>query len=574
MEELSKREKEVATLLRQLSAGLSAYRLFPGDLDQPGFVMAARRIHIAADLVLAMGPLDAEVKSDTFIVPEGPVAPDEGIERLARACYERRVELIRVRSVPTIDELGSLYEVLSRPAEEVLAGGGADLLLRATGVVSVALGELNPQAIRAQAPLPERKLEPKDLPGIGDELTLRPEDAAALIESPLDLAESLLARFHAVVAALPQEIDSDVELYQMLRAAVATLPDDQRMMLHAVLLDRAMDDPLAERYIGTMSDTELARLVVQVANGFDRDPVEMSERLVRMRLRGEDLRELTVAVVEGRVDFGTLLAGRDEVAISAAMESSRRLAEERAEDLESRPDDGSDLMFETVGDLLSQSLLAREQQDVLALRDQFPSTAESQRLAATDAIRDYLLVDGELERLERVLAAWMQTARDGLRAGDVRVVREALDLVEVPRAAAADDVDRAKLFDLYRSQLPEPSILQELVERAKDPGGQVAVEELLEPLEEVSVTALLELLETDLEPHDRSIVIQLATDLARDHLHVVTRRMSDRRPTVVRDAVTVAYRAVGAAAVGTLDEATRHPVPDVREEAIRGLIAV
>ncbi len=574
MEELSQREKDVAQLLRQLSAGLSAFRLFPGDLGQPGFVMAARRIHIAADRVLTVGPLDAEVKSDTFVVAEGPVAPEEGIERLAHACYERRVEIVRVRSVPTIDDLGNLYDVLSRPAEEVVAAGGADPLLRATGMMSIALGELNPQAVRPQDTLQETKVEQQDLPAISEELTLPPEDVEALGESPLDLAESMFGRFHAVVAALPQEIGSNLELYQMLRASVAALPEEQRRMLQAVLLDRALDDPLAERYIGTMSDTELARLVVDVAHRFERDPVEMAQRLVRFRLRGEDLVELTNAVVEDRTESGTLLAGEDEVAISTAMASSRRRVEERAEGLELRPDEGSDLMYETVGDLLSQSLLAREQQDVLSLREQFPSTDEAQRRSATNAIRDYLLVDEDLERLERVLAAWTETAREGLRQGDVRVVRDALDLLDGPRAAAAGEPGRVKLFDLYRSQLPEPGILQTLVERAKDPGGQARVEELLGPLGGMSVTALLELLETDQEPHERTIIISLATDLARDHLDVVTARVGDRRPTVVRDAVTVAYRAGGASVLPTLDAASRHPAPDVREEAVRGLIAV
>jgi hypothetical protein len=563
----------VATLLRQLSAGLSAYRLFPGDLDQPGFAMAARRIHMAADRVLAVGPLDAEVKSDTFIVAEGPVAPDEGVARLAHACYQRRIEVMRVRSVPSIDELGSLYEVLSAPVDQVLAGGGADLLLRRAGVMSVALSELNPQAIRSQG-LEETAPEPLDLPELSDELTLPPEDVEALRESPLDFAESLFGRFQAVVAALPQEIGSNLELYRMLRASVAALPEEQRRMLQAVLLDRALDDPLAERYIGTMNDTELARLVVDVAQRFERDPLEMADRLVRMRLRGEDLIELTSAVVEGRMESGTLLAGEDEVAISAAMASSRLRVEERAQGADVQAEDASDLMFETVGDLLSQSLLAREQQDVLSLRDQFPSTDQAQRLAATEAIRDYLLVDDDLERLERVLAAWMETAREGLREGDVRVVRDALDLLEGPRAASAAEPDRAKLFDLYRSQLPEPGILETLVERAKDPGGHDRVEELLGPLEEVSVTALLELLETDQESHERAIIISLATDLARDHLDTVTARIGDRRASVARDAVTVAYRVGGTSVLSTLDQASRHAVPDVREEAVRGLIAV
>jgi HEAT repeats len=406
-----------------------------------------------------------------------------------------------------------------------------------------------------------------------DQLTIAPEDVSVMSGSSRDVAESLFGRFQSVVSALPQEIGSNLQLYRMLRTSVEALPEEQRTMLHAVLLDRALDDPLAERYIGTMSDTELARLVVDVAQRFERDPAEMAERLVAMRLRSDDLVELTSSVAAGRTDHGTLLAG-DEVEISAAASEPRSAGGGRRDGLDVESADASELMVETVGDLLGQSLLAREQEDVSALRGEFPSTDVEMRGMASQAVRDYLLVEDDLERMERVLASWMATARDGLRSGELAVVRQAVDVLEGPRAASADRPDRRVLFELYRRETPDPDLLRTLVERAKEPDGQATVEELLAPFEEISVTALLELLDDEEERHERSVIISLATDLARNHLDVVTARVNDRRVSVARDAVTVAYRAGGAAALPTLDRASRHPSPDVREEAVRGLISV
>jgi HEAT repeat protein len=70
------------------------------------------------------------------------------------------------------------------------------------------------------------------------------------------------------------------------------------------------------------------------------------------------------------------------------------------------------------------------------------------------------------------------------------------------------------------------------------------------------------------------VVITLATELASGHLDIVTQRMNDQRALVVRDAVAVAYRAFGAESLSILEMAARHPSPEVRQEAVRGLIVV
>ena len=75
----TKREHEVAQLLRQLSIGLSAYRLFPDNLEQPGFVAASRRI-VAAPSPPA--PARTKIRTSSrnigLIVARDPLRTAEG----------------------------------------------------------------------------------------------------------------------------------------------------------------------------------------------------------------------------------------------------------------------------------------------------------------------------------------------------------------------------------------------------------------------------------------------------------------------------------------------------------------
>src|SRR5438093_6530705 len=62
----AERERTVVNLLRQLCSGLSAYRLFPGDLRQPAFVQAVQRIRDATETSLTDGTFEAEVNGSRF----------------------------------------------------------------------------------------------------------------------------------------------------------------------------------------------------------------------------------------------------------------------------------------------------------------------------------------------------------------------------------------------------------------------------------------------------------------------------------------------------------------------------
>jgi hypothetical protein len=357
---------------------------------------------------------------------------------------------------------------------------------------------------------------------------------------------------------------SSLDLYRMLRESVEALPQEQRRMLHAVLLERTMDDPLAERYVGTMSDTELARVLVDVGERFDRDPTELAARLVNRRLRSDDLIDLTDALWKGRIEGGTVLAGVGELAVPRrpkAGDTELGLSEE---------------MHETVGDILGQSLLARGQKDLGLLREGFPSTADAQHKTAFVAVQDYLIVEEDLERLDRVMEAWTQTARTSLRAADATGLREAIAVLERPRAAAADNAqtERVMLFDGYLQDAAGPAILRELVERAKGPEGVEPVVALLAVLDDAALEALLDLMADEDEGADRSLMVAIATELARGHFDVLVRRLEHQRSQVARDAVLVAYRSAGAGAMPLLERAARHPSPEVRAEGVRGIVAV
>ncbi|MBI2238148.1 MAG: hypothetical protein HYU54_06450, partial [Actinobacteria bacterium] len=129
MSEQTEREQAVVALLRQLWLGLSAYRLFPGALERPGFVAAVERIRFAAERALPFGPMEVQVHGEQILLEETPVPSDDSIERLARACFERRVERLVVQAVPDARDLDALYATLSTPLEDIDRAGGADAML-------------------------------------------------------------------------------------------------------------------------------------------------------------------------------------------------------------------------------------------------------------------------------------------------------------------------------------------------------------------------------------------------------------------------------------------------------------
>jgi HEAT repeat protein len=554
MADMVAREAAIAGLLRQLSSGLSAYRLFPGDRRQPSFVAAVERVRAAAEKALAWGPVETEILGAHFRTASGPVMSDERIERLALACYQHRAERLFVRSIPDTRDLAVLYEALSTQSEEGTPEEGVGVALRVAGVSSIGVSELAPQATDADdqgfAPSVEQRA-----------LWQRLEDPEALakdmleehLESILEQAQALFRRLQKLVALLPEKQAKSFELYRRLHDVVAELPDAVRRALALLLIQRAAEDPLAERFVGTMTDAELARMLVDLGVDGGPDPQELAAQLVAVGARRDDLIDLTMALLAGQEESGTILAGLERVGISVG------------------PPAAESTVAETVSDLAARGLLSMGQDDVRAIREVFPHSDEEQGRLALAALQDYLGIELDLEQIGDVLTIWSHELSEALRERDQARVDRLLDAVEAVRAAA-DEADRGKraTVDAFLHRILDRPLLSELV--SIEERDSASIIRLLRRFGEIGVECLLEDLAEEEERSRRALLLALLSEMARAHPGPVAARLSDPKWFVARNAVTILYRSGGPDVVPLLIQASRHPHQAVRREVVTGLL--
>jgi len=271
------------TVLRQLARGLSTYRLYPGDATQPAFRSAVERIREAAGPALTAGPTDALVQAGRFQV-DGHALGDEAADRLAEACFSRRVEYVRLDNVPTVDELDAFYDALSRDPDEVAAAGGVAALLDARGVESIV----------ARVGAPDTDAVEDDHPDDPDAtlpvLTLLPGDTAA----------TLYERLRATQETIDEVISARSSFYRTAARLVAGLDERQQGAFGSLVLERIQTDAFAERYAGHLADPEIADLLTRAARFRGVEPVKVAVEFVRISARQQTL----VAVVRDLVGGG------------------------------------------------------------------------------------------------------------------------------------------------------------------------------------------------------------------------------------------------------------------------------
>jgi HEAT repeat protein len=556
----TERDRAELALLSQISSGLSAYRLFPGDLGQPTFIQACERIRAAAERALRFGPLMVDIHGSRMRTERGPIRGDDRIERLALECYQRRAERLYVRDIPRPQDLAVLYEALSMPTGE--AAGGVAAALRVAGVRSIGVGEITPE-LREAEDLEERPSpEQRELwERLADPKTLARDLATEQTGSSApEIAGGIFVRLKGMVGLLPDRQAKGFELYRRLQEVVRHLPPPARRALSAILLDRVREDPMAERVIGTMTDAQLARLLVDLGSDGTTEPVHRATRLVELGVRRDDLIDLTVALTRGQVEGGTIIAGLDRVGISSPT------------DAPVKPAAGSPVL-RTVSSLLARGLVSMSQDDVRSIREAFPGSEEDQRRVAFDALADYLRIEGDLDRLGEVLGAWVGETCATLQHRDevhldylVRAARSAHD--------GQDEAEKRALIAASIRRALSEELLTELASVGDEEAKVDSTIRLLRPFGEMAVDRLLDDLARERDRGKRALLLRVLSGVARGHHRLVAKRLSDARWYVARNAVTVLYRSGGQEAVPWLVEATHHREPAVRREAIRGLIAV
>jgi hypothetical protein len=487
----------------------------------------------------------------------GPVPPDERIERLALALYQHRAERLGLRSVPDIKELGVLYDALSKEAAAD-GGGGVGAALRVGGVESLVVREVAPQPMgegKVQRHVTDEERALWEKLGDPDVMSRELLEAVTALPDTTEAAQEVFRRLEGLLHLLPEDLTGGFEFYRRLHEVVVRLPKSLRRAVMSLLLSKVREEPLAKRMIGTMTDADLARVLVDQGVEDAVDPVELARWLVQAGVRGEDLVELTVALRMGRVEGGTILAGLERVGINA-------------------PASGvAASMARTVSSLLARGLVGVGHEDVQAIRDGFPSSPEQRGEVILGAFSDYLRAESDPDRLTEVLGVWADRAAEALRNRDEEKVA---DIVGVMRRVVEGDqvIERRALVDATLHRILSSAMLADLISVADGEGKGESTIRLLRPFGGLAVDELMEDLAHERERGRRAMLLAILSGMARGHHGRVARWLKDDRWFVARNAVTILYRSSDKEVVPLLAEASRHKEPPVRREAARGLLAV
>lgn len=541
--ERSARERSVVAVLRQLWLGLSTYRLYPENPNRPGFADAVERIGGAVDEALALGPVDVEIRGDRFVLGGTPVPNEDALERLALACFERRVERLAVSARPDAAGLEILYGALSRPPAELEEAGGIERVLEEHRLGFVSLSPIGPgtveEADHVPAGLAEAQEQRLDADVLASELMI--ED---LHGSPADQAETLLARLRTLIGeGAPGPVPA-IELHSSIHDVLTGLQSDVRRSLVEMLVERVPEDAVAGRLIGTMSNAELSRSLVDIGAGGGRDPVELARRLSSAGVRQVDIVDLTKALEAGHEDAGTIVAGLEQLGI----------------DLGER---GAGLGGGSVMELLSEYLTATAGDDAGAIRSGMGAADEEMHAAQVLAVADYLALETDLERAGEALGIWSAELSRAVAARDDREVHALLNPVRETLTGGGED--RPALFDSYvRKALTREAVLTAVAAEVED--GKPHLASVLAPFGRHGVEVLLDLLAEEQDRQRRALLLGALRRIAPSHPDAVVARLRDERWYVVRNAVSILGSAPNPSVLPRLAEVATHPAGEVRRE--------
>lgn len=529
--------------------------MFPGDRRQPAFVAAVQRIRAAAQVALESGPVRASVLASRFVTDEGPLPMDEIVQRLATAFYDRRVETLSVRGVPDIHDVASLCDALSLSAAEVSERGGAQAVLSGAGVVSISLGEQAPrpegEVVETDEDLPETVRRLQQPAKLASEIL--PRDAAG---SPVHRAELVLRSFHELMWSLPPRYAESPEVYGRLREVMQYLPADVSRLLAAILLERSGDDPVAMRVIGTMTDTDLARLLLHLGRSGGPNPQDAARRLTEAGAR----RNTLLALVDTMAD--------EPMPAGAPMVASGVRGLPFGTPTPNAP------LAQTLSDLMARRLSDTDAEDLHTLRDAFPSGEDHHRAVTLQALHDYLRSEPDVGRIEMVLDAWIERGRDAVRSG---VPARAAVLVHAVEGVLDKERANPEIIDMVgryqRDVLDGETVGAALM--GEQPGeDHTAARAILELFGPAAVNRLFDLLTGEPDPALRSVATGTLADLAPRHMDLVEKRLDDADPAAARTAVQVLARTPGPGTHHLLQRAAVHADGTVRAEVVRVLPGV
>jgi len=543
MEPVNERTRAAAGFLRQLWFGLATYRLYPDSPIRSGFQATADQIGAAARAVLHAGTFEIEISASGFVASSLELPSDPALGRLARVCFERRAELLRLTAPPSVDDLATIFAALATPVDEVDRAGGLEAVL--SDVTSIELLRLGPTRVPgARGPVPADDVtEPVHASSAGLELGSLGEGLTGSLDERADRVLDRLRKASASVGASASVSASGPDLYADLCGALVVLPEDLRRVVIGRLVGEGPADPLAQRLIGSLSNAELSRALVR-SGGAGREPVEMARRLADVGIRMPDIVDFTAALQAGFEDGSTILAGLEQIGT---------------------PVEG----FEpgsSVADALGEHLLASEPADLRSLRELSAATDQQATAVGLATLRDYLALEDETEQFETVGEVWGETTRAALLRRDYVRVMELVSAVE----SSSDPRDGRAFLEVFTPLVIDADVVSALV--AEDAPDQTAFL-LLAPFGESAVEVLFDELAEEPDRGRRAVLLGLLRQLAPGRAEPIVRRLDDARWYVVRNAVNVLRYSRHPSSFDLMARAAQHAAEGVRREAVFGLAA-
>ena len=542
MESATERGRAVTGFLRQLWFGLATYRLYPDDPERSGFLTTAGLIQAAARSVLEADPPDIEISAKGFFAPGMELPPEAPLIRLARVCFERRAESLRVRGVPSAPELNAVFTALTMPIDELDRTGGLEA--RLADVTSIDLVRLGPTRYAGgPGPISVEGMDPRiDVP-------MSAAAASSLIEglsgSVDEQADGVLSRLHSSLSVGAATAAPGTDVYADLCGALVVLPEGVRRSVIGKLVEQGTGDPLAERLIGSLSNAELSRAIVNLG-GTGGESVAMAQQLADSGVRMPDIVDFTAALQAGFEDGSTILAGLEQIGSPTV-----------------GPEAGA-----SVANALAEHLLASEPADTHALRE-LSTAGQTQGYALGLAtLQDYLELENEPIQFELVGEVWAQTTREALLRRDHLRVLELVSTVEASRHPR----DRRSFLDIYAPLAVDRKVVSTIVD-GDAPDDSPTPFLLLSPFGETAVDVLFAELADEPDRGRRAALLGVLRQLAPGRSEPVVRRLDDNRWYVVRNAVNVLRYSRHPRSLDLMAEAAKHAAEAVRREAVYGLAA-
>jgi hypothetical protein len=556
---------DLARLVRHLSAGLSLWRLYPGQSQRSDVGTAIEMTQDAARSVLGTGAVRLDVRPDGLSVDDDPLPPSVHNERLARALYDRRVSHLDLLDAPSAAEVESLLDVITRPAGELDDVGGAGHVLEAAGVEAVVLWTGEPEPLLALR-VEVEELHPRERRAAKEDRSLGFEGVST--------GADLFSRLTELARSMPEGEAELADFYLRAQEAAAELPMEERAEFGRQVLRNAVSDGFAERYLGQLTDPRLAELAVEVAIAEGADPEELATEIVTQAGRHTAVVRLVSAAIRRQQDeddggsaprtqSGPLGDAPVEDPQLAAATVALHHSVLRGASTEVGPQGGGGApVLDTAAPMTPE---------VRALRGEYPSTGAQVRQISLDALQDYLALDDDLPRLTQSATALAGRLRDACAELDEEQLSLLVDTVE--RALVALPSETAELVIASCNAVVDQSLATLLADKVIGGTELSDVVAVLEPMGAQAVEAVLQALANEDRAAYRRVHVSLLGALAEPHIDVLILWLQDPRWFVVRNVATALGQVGGTAAIDPLLQLGAHEDERVRREASRSLIA-